>query len=160
MALVQPILAANLTRVLGTPGQSAPQKAQEWAMAYNLYALPAQAAALFPVFVGVEQAAFMARIMPVFTNYNSTVQQFANALAGAVETYWLLPPVPFAGPGQAGAVSLFPGKPALVASLVSIMSSKYPRHEPVAQAIASALDVATRTVVVAFAPPPGTAPLV
>jgi hypothetical protein len=160
MALVQPALAASLTQVLGTPGQSAPQKAQEWAGAYNLYAMPAQAATLLPVFVGVEQAAFMARLLPVFTNYNSTIYQFANALAGAVETFWLLPPVPFAGPGQTGAVSLFPGKPVLVASLVSILSSQYPRHEPVAQSIASALDVATRTVVVAFGPPPGTAPLV
>lgn len=155
MALIQPILAARLSQIFGNPSDNAALKAQEIASAYNTYAMSAMALTLLPAFLGVEQAAFISKLMPVFSNPNSTVQQFANALAGAVESFWLLPPVLFAALPLAGAVTFFPGKSILISSLVSIMSTTYPRHEAVAQAIATALDVATKTVIVTFAPPPG-----
>jgi hypothetical protein len=64
-------------------------------------------------------------------------------------------PVLFSGGVLAGAAALFPGKEPLVAMLTSIMSRPQDRYEGVAQQIATALDTATRTVVVNFAPPPG-----
>lgn len=155
MALVQAALAGRLTGIFGQPGNNAAAKAAEWASAYNAYALPAMAGVLLPTFVGVEQAAFLGNIAPVFNNPNGTVAQFANALASAVEAFWLLPPVLFAGPAVAGAVTAFPGKGALVAQLIGILSNQYQDVGTPAQQIATALDTATRTVIVTFAPPPG-----
>lgn len=155
MALVQAALAGRLIGIFSQPGDNAAAKAAEWASAYNSYALPAMAGVLLPTFLGIEQAAFLANILPVFNNPNSTSAQFANALASAVEAFWLLPPVLFAGPAVAGAVTSFPGKAPLVAQLIGILSNQYQQAAQPAQQIASALDVATRTVIVTFAPPPG-----
>lgn len=155
MALIQTVLAGRLTSILGQPGDNAQAKAVEWASAYQTYAAPAMAGALLPVFTGSEQALFLGKIAPVFNNANSTAAQFANALAGAVESFWFLPPVPFAGPSLAGVVTGFPGKPALVAQLLGILANQYQQAAQPAQQIATALDIATRTVIVTFAPPPG-----
>ena len=155
MALVQSVLAGRLTSILSQPGDNAAAKAAEWASAYQLYAAPAMAGVLLPVFTGSEQPLFMAKILPVFNNPQSTAIQFANALASAVETFWFLPPVPFQLLPVAGAVTGFPGKPALVAQLVGIFGNQYQQAVKPAQEIATALDVATKTVVVTFAPPPG-----
>lgn len=155
MALVSPVLSSSLMQILGNPSDSAPLKAQQIALAYNTYALPAMAATLVPVFIGVEQSAFMAKLLPVFNNPNSTGVQFANAVASAVETFWLFPPVLFSVGPLAGAVTAFTGKGVLVSTLVSIMSNTYEMHEAVAHDIADALDVATKTVTVTYAPPPG-----
>lgn len=155
MALVQAALAGRLTGIFSQPGDNAAAKAAEWASAYQSYALPAMAGVLLPTFLGVEQAAFLGNISPVFNNPNGTVAQFANALASAVEAFWLLPPVLFAGPAVAGAVTAFPGKAALIAQLIGILNNQYQDAGTPAQQIATALDVATRTVIVTFAPPPG-----
>lgn len=155
MALIQPVLAGRLTSILSQPGDNGQAKAAEWASAYNTYALPAMAGVLLPTFVGVEQSAFLGNIAPVFNNPNGTAAQFANALASAVEAFWLLPPVLFAGPAVAGAVTAFPGKAPLVAQLLGVLGGQYPDAGTPAQQIAAALDVATRTVIVTFAPPPG-----
>lgn len=154
MALIPAVLVSRLTQVVSQPGDNAAAKAQEWAAAYQTYAAPAQAGALLPVFTGSEQALFLAKILPVFNNPRSTSAQFANALASAVEAFWFLPPVPFSGVG-AGAVTGFPGKGFLVPQLISILSNQYRQAALPAQQIAAALDVATRTVIVTFAPPPG-----
>lgn len=154
MALIQQVLAARLAQVLGQPGDNAAAKAQEWAAAYQTYGATAQAGALLPVFTGTEQTLFVAQILPVFNNPRSTTVQFANALASAVESFWFLPPVPFAGVG-AGAVTGFPGKGILVSQLITVLSNQYKQAAQPAQQIATALDVATRTVIVTFAPPPG-----
>ena len=160
MALLQPVLAGRLTSILSQPGDNAAAKAAEWASAYQTYAAPAMAGVLLPIFTGSEMPLFLGQISPVFNNPNGTAVQFANALASAVETFWFLPPVPFAGGAFAGAVSGFPGKPALVAQLVAVLSNQYDNAAQPAQDIATALDVATRTVIVSFGPPPATATLV
>ena len=153
--LIQPVLAGALTRVLGSPSDQAARKAQEWAQAYRDYAITAMAGILLPIFTGLEQAAMVSMLLPVMTNFNTTTPQFARALAGGVESFWLLPPVLFSGGVLAGAAALFPGKEPLAAMLTVIMSRPQDRYEGVAQQIATALDTATRTVVVNFAPPPG-----
>lgn len=155
MALIQPVLAGRLTSILSQPGDNAQAKAVEWASAYQTYAAPAMAGVLLPVFTGSEMALFLGQISPVFNNPNSTAVQFANALASAVESFWFLPPVPFQLLPVAGAVTGFPGKPALIAQLVSILGNQYKQAAQPAQDIATALDTATRTVIVTFAPPPG-----
>jgi hypothetical protein len=155
VALVQAVLAGRLTSIFSQPGDNAAVKASEWASAYQTYALPAMAGVLLPAFLGIEQDAFLATIAPIFNNPNGTVAQFANALANAVEAFWLLPPVLFAGPAVAGAVTSFPGKGALVAQLTGILSNQYQDAGTPARQIATALDTATRTVIVTFAPPPG-----
>jgi len=159
MALLLPVLTSQLVVAMQNPSDQGAAKAQEWARAYNTYALTAQAGALLPTFVGIEAQALAGQLAGVMTNPNGTAVQFANAFANGIEAFWLLPPVPFAGAGV-GAVSLFPGKGALVGQLTSVFSSFTDQTAAKAAEIASALDVATRTVIVAFAPPPGaTAPL-
>lgn len=155
VALVQTALAGRLTGIFSQPGDNAAAKAAEWASAYNSYALPAMAGVLLPTFLGIEQAAFLSSILPAFNNQNGTPAQFANALASAVEAFWLLPPVLFAGPLVAGVVTGFPGKPILIAQLIGVFSTQYQDAASPAQQIATALDIATKTVIVTFAPPPG-----
>ena len=155
MALIPTVLTGGLARVLGQPGDNAAAKANDWGAVYQAYAAPAQAAALLPVFTGTEQSLFVAKLLPVFNNPNSTIVQFADALASAVEAFWFLPPVPFATVGAVGAVTGFPGRPILVGQLTGILASQYDNAIQPAQQIGGALDVATRTVVVTFAPPPG-----
>ena len=160
MALILPTLTGRLTSVLSSPSDQGAAKAQEWAQAYNTYAITAQAGALLPTFVGVEAQAIASQLLSVMSNPNGSAAQFANALAGGIEAFWLLPPVVFSGAG-AGAVSAFPGKSALVGQLTAAFSSSTDQSAARAAEIAEALDTATRTVIVTFAPPPGsTAPLV
>lgn len=155
------MLTGQLLSVLQTPSDQGAAKAQQWAAAYNTYAAVAQAGVLLPIFVGLEVQALAGHLAGVMANPNGTATQFANAFASGVEAFWLLPPVLFAGPAVAGAVTSFPGKGALVAQLTGILSSTTDQNAQVAQQIAGALDTATRTVIVTFAPPPGsTAPLV
>lgn len=155
MPLIPGTLSASLVAVLGAPSQNAAQKAQEWAAAYQGYALTATAGVLLPIYVGIEGQALAARLAPVFGTRQQSPYEFARALAGGVEAFWLLPPVPFSGGVAAGLVSAFPGKAALISAVVSILSAPNQRHEPVAGQLAAALDAATRTVTVTFAPPPG-----
>jgi len=154
LALLQPILAGRLISIFSQPGDNAAVKATEFASAYQTYALTAMAGVLLPVFTGTEMTMFLSKILPVFNNPNSTSVQFANALASAVETFWFLPPVPFTLLPATGAVSGFPGKLILVSQLIGILSNQYNNAVQPAQDIATALDTATRTVIVAFAPPP------
>jgi len=158
MALLLPALTSQLVVAMQQPSDQGAAKAQEWARAYTTYAATAQAAALFPVFVGVEGQALAGHLTRVMTNPNGTAAQFASAFASGIEAFWLLPPVVFTG-GGAGAVSLFPGKSALVGLLTSVFSSFTDQTAAKAAEVASALDTATRTVIVAFGPPPTTAPL-
>ena len=155
MALIQAKLAGDLTRILQNPGSNAAEKAVEWANAYFSYAASVMAGVLVPTFLGIEQPAFLSKILPVFSNPQGTSIQFAEALTSAVEAFWLLPPVLFTGPGVAGAVTAFPGRLTLPLQLSGILSRRYKEVVSPARDIAMALDVATRTVVVTFAPPPG-----
>lgn len=155
MALLQSVLAGRLTQIFSQPGDNAAAKASEVASAYQTYALSAMAGVLLPVFTGTEMSMFLSKILPAFNNSNGTSVQFANALASAVETFWFLPPVPFALLPVSGAVTSFPGKAVLVSQLIGILSNQYKQAVQPAQDIATALDTATRTVIVTFAPPPG-----
>jgi hypothetical protein len=155
MPLISGTLAARLTRVLGSPSTDGPRKAQEWGAAYQAYALTATAGVLLPIFIGIEGQAFAARMAPALSVQHPSPYDFASALASGVEAFWLLPPVLFAGGIAAGAVTSFPGKLALVAGVVGVLTGPKPRHEPVAVQLANVIDAATRTVIVTFAPPPG-----
>lgn len=141
--------------VLGTPSDNAVLKSREWAQAYRNYAMTAMAGILLPIMTGLEQEMMSSMLLQVMSNPNTTTPIFARAVANAVEAFWLLPPVIFSAGILAGSAALFPGKELLILSLMSIMSTPQSRYEGVAQQIATALDVATRTVIVNFAPPPG-----
>lgn len=154
MALIVNSLSSRLIQIFGNPSDNAVQKAQEISNAYHLYASTAQAGPLLPVFTGTESQKFLSKILPIFTNTHGNSSQFSNALAGAVEAFWLIPPVIFSGAG-AGVVTSFTGKGLLISTLNSIFSSTYDKHEMVAVQIATAIDIATKTILVTYAPPPG-----
>lgn len=155
MPLISATLSSSLTTILGAPSVSGAEKAQQIGSAYQAYALTATAGVLLPIFIGIEGRAMASRLTPVLSSTHPTAHSFANALASGVEAFWLLPPVPFTGGVAAGLVTAFVGKSALAAAVTGIMARPTPRHEPVAIQLASALDAATRTVMVTFAPPPG-----
>jgi len=155
VALVAASLTASLTRVFSSPSEQGGVKAQEIALAYQTYALTAMAGVLLPVFVGVEGQAMASRLIPVMQRSTNSPSDFANALADGVEAFWLLPPVPFSGGPAAGVVTGFPGKQVLVGALVGALSSPSSDGASVASRVATALDAGTRTVIVTFAPPPG-----
>lgn len=155
MPLIPAGLAASLMRVLGTPSMVGAEKAQEWGRAYQNYALTATAGVLLPVYLGIESQAMAARMSSVMGIQHSSPYDFASVLASGVEAFWLLPPVLFTGGVAVGAVTSFPGKLALVSAVVGVLTGPKSRHEPVAIRLANVIDAATRTVIVTFAPPPG-----
>jgi hypothetical protein len=155
MPLIPSTLSSSLTGVLGRPSRNGALKAREIAQAYQGYCLTATAGVLLPIFLGIEGQAMAARLTPVLTTTSRTPLEFARALANGVEAFWLLPPVLFSGGVAAGSVSAFVGKAALVSAVAAAMSAPTTQHEVVAIRLAGALDVATRTVTVTFAPPPG-----
>lgn len=154
MALLVSTLVSGLVSVFQRPMQSPVESAQAWAAAYQAYAATAQAAALLPVFTGTELSRMGGVLTRVMSQRQPSAAMFASILADGVEAFWMLPPVPFATPGAAGAVVLFPGKVALVGALLSTLSG--PRQaSAAATSVAQALDAATKTVTVSFSPPPG-----
>jgi hypothetical protein len=155
MALVVATLQNQLIQVFGSSSDNAIQKAQQISNIYQSYASTAMAGVLLPTFLGTEAQQFLSKILPSFTNKNGNKSQFSLSLANAVEAFWLFPPVLFAGPSVAGAVTSFPGKSALISSLNGIFATTYDKHQRVAVSIANALDTATKTITVTYAPPPG-----
>jgi hypothetical protein len=153
MPVVGANLAADLLPILKDLRDDPATVAQDWADAYGKYAKSAIAGPALPQFTGGEPSVMSKPIASAMGAPSNNSSAFAAALASGMEAFWLAPPVVFTPPGGAGAVTSFPGKPALIAGLTSALSSPQP-EEAAAQAIASQLDVATKTVLVTYTIPP------
>lgn len=154
MPMVSRQLAAALLQVMKGLERNVDQNAEKWSKAYVDYAKPALAGPAIPQWTGGEVAKMKPLLLPAMQAPSLVPTNFAMALANAVEAMWLLPPIIFTPPGGAGAVTLFPGKPALIAGLTSVLSAPKP-ESAAAEAIAAQLDVASRTVTVTYTIPPG-----
>ena len=155
MPMVSRQLAAALLQIMKALERDEAKNARKWADAYADYAKPALAGPAIPQFTGTEAAKIAQFLQVTMKTPSPTSSNFALALANGVEAFWLLPPVVFTPPGGAGAVTAFPGKPALIAGLTAALSAPQPEASA-AEAIAAQLDVASRTVTVTYTIPPGT----
>jgi hypothetical protein len=153
MPMISRQLATSLLRIFRGLEASTPKNARKWADAYARYAKPAIAGPAIPVWTGTESSKMVPMLLSAMSAPSPSSAVFAAALANAVETFWLLPPVVFTPPGGAGAVTAFPGKAVLIAGLTAVMSAPQP-EAVAAEAIAAQLDAASRTVVVTYAIPP------
>jgi hypothetical protein len=154
MPMVSRQLAAALLQIMRKPEKNAITNAKKWGDAYADYAKLALAGPAIPQFIGAEAAKVAQFLQVAMKTPSPTSSNFALALANGVEAFWLLPPVVFTPPGGVGAVTLFPGKPALIAGLKAALSAPQP-ESTAAEAIAAQLDVASRTVTVTYTIPPG-----
>lgn len=159
MALNPAGLNSSFQRIAKNPGEDKNDIADRWSKAYDDYAKTAQAGALLPQFTGTEVVRLRGIILTAISAPVPVPAVFANAWATGIASYWLTPPVPFAGAGT-GTPTAFPGQATLPPALISILSAPKPESISTPAAMATAIDVATRTIIVTFAPPPGsTAPL-
>lgn len=154
MALVPLLLVQGFASVFAAPARSSEQAADQMAGVYARYARGATAGALPWVPTGAEQqrlrAALAAATVPM-----GTPQMLAQAWASGLAAFWLAPPVPF----PPGVASAFPGQPALVGALSSLFSNPRNQVTTAAAGLGSALDAATRTILVQV-PVVGPVPLV
>lgn len=149
MALVPSVIEAGFASMIATKPSSASDACDQLANFYLAYAAPAMAGPATPVFTGTEQVRFSAALLAILgvSPPSGTPAQAAAAFVAAVTTFWLTPPVVFG----AGVVTAFPGAGALQAALVALFST-FNDSSSAASGLATALDVATKTVTVVIGP--------
>lgn len=135
--------------MIATKPASAQAACDQLAGYYQAYAATGQAGGVPPVFTGTEQARFSAALAAAFTVTppSGSPASAAAAFVAAVTAFWLTPPVVFG----AGAVTAFPGAGALQAALVALFST-FNDAATAASGLATALDVATKTITVVIGP--------
>jgi len=155
MPLVVATLAAELSSIfMGHPNTGA-DAAFKIAGAYDNYCKTAMAPPGLPVFTGVEKTTFQGLLTPSLISAeagNPTI--VAQAMASAIQAYWLTPPVVFIGGPAAGMVTAVPGAMAIVSALSGILSNTGNTEAVAGQQIATQFDIATKTVLVTFTTPP------
>jgi hypothetical protein len=169
MPLVQSTLSNALLQIFTQAPLPADTTAagQAWANAYHSYASAATAGPTTPL-----PPALLAAKTTLATNIKSAFDAArAAGLAGlavvvaqldaAFVQFWLTPPVAFAGPGFTGVVTVAP--PGVLSGTLTTAFAPSSTAAPAATAIASALDLWTKTVIVTNQPtapgPPVPTPL-
>ena len=157
MALIKSSLESALVVALSASPASSIAAAKGMADAYATYAGAAMAGVTLPVFTGLEKNALMSQLIAaIAVPLVGSPATLATAWSSGVSAFWLTPPVVFVGPGLAGTVSGFTGQSALQSSLQTAFLMLTNSISQTAALMASALDVATKTVQATIAPPPGT----
>jgi len=162
MALVAASLTAELTTVFSGSNDSGAIAADKIATAYDNYCKTAMAGIAVPIFTGMEKTVFANTLAASLSSPQGNANIVGMAFQNAAMSYWMVPPVNFSGGAAIGMVSAMAGVASIGPSITTALSA--PNEAPViAQLIATILDTATRTVLVAFtAPlpvPPPPAPL-
>lgn len=154
MALQPAVLRAELTRIFSVSSGSPAEAAAKLAAAYGRYAQTATAGVVPWVPTGLEERRLRG-VLVVSLGPTGSAPVVARAWAQGVTAFWFAPPVVFG----VGAVTAVPGAALLLPTLTALFLS--PRNSVVSAAasLASALDAATRTVLVTL-PPAGPVPLV
>lgn len=153
MPLVSKILEAGLLQVFkAQKGLSASDSAQKQAKAYADYAQMGMAGGVPPVLTGAEAKGLESKLSQVLSAPKSaTAGSIALAWATGVVSFWSSPPVSFgAGKVLLAALALPIITPGLTACFASIPKSP----EACAAQMATALDLATKTVIILMPTPP------
>lgn len=130
--------------------ESIPQIASKIAIAYQSYAMAAQAPPGSPVILrGSEYRLFEQGLVTLMKN-RLPAPAAAQALGSAIATFWLFPPVLTAAGGVVTAV-------VPIAAIAKMMKTKVTDSSNAAASLAQSLDMVTRTVFVVnpFPVPPG-----
>lgn len=150
MALNVTQLKSRIQGVFDQRLQSIPQIAAKIAQAYQVYATAAQAPPGSPVILKGSESRLMEVALTQLMRSRAPAPQAAQALANAVSSFWLLPPVTT---GSGGVVTTI-----LPAAAISKMqSTKVSASSAAALSLAQSLDMMTKTVFVTnpYPIPPG-----
>jgi hypothetical protein len=158
MALNPSTLQSGFLQLFTTNKPQTPQQAAEMmASIYDSYAQTAMAGPALPIFPGTGKLALQNLLLPaIATPLVSVPPLLAAAWGAGLLAYWNAPPVPFVGPAVAGAVAVAAGVSLCIPLLTACYVNPANTAQSAAAQMASALDAATRTVIVAIVPPPGT----
>lgn len=152
MALVPAILTEGLASFAKTPPQSVADAAKSWASMYYSYAQGAMALDALPTtLLPTVQETLSANFFVAMQ-----AQQFLTQLPVCLTTFWQTPAIMFAGASGIGPVASVSGAPALTAALtaMALQNMTAPPPRPL-DALAQALDVFTRSVIVGLVNPVG-----
>lgn len=127
--------------------------ASAYASAYQVYAASATAGVFPWVPTGVEEVSLRSALLGGFSAKVSGATAAAGWATGLL-AFWMAPPVAFG----VGAVTSFSGQGVLQATLSGLFSVPSGSREMVAGQLSTALDIATRTVIVTI-PGIGAVPL-
>lgn len=153
-SLYQEILAVYLS---GPP--SAAVSAKKLSSAYDTYAKGAQAGIALPIFIGTEKEVMASTLLAAMNPRSGNPTSFATAWATALTSFWTTPPVVFSDGVNTGPALAVPGSAALKSSLEIALANARQSAPQAAQTLATALDVATRTITITLAPSGATFPL-
>lgn len=128
------------------PSASLAQAASAWAGAYDAYARTATADVMTPALDGQQMMRLRSKLQAAMVNTKAPdARLWARAWAEGIEAYWLTPAVDF----DAGAalVTSFAGREELRSRLARDLTRISQQARPPLQAMAEAIDDATRTIV-------------
>ena len=151
MALVASALATGIEGVFRARIPTSAQVGSLLGSVYGIYAQGAQAGVALPVLTGTEAARF-GQVLSAALNLMASPPTVAQAFADALQAFWLTPPVIFTDGINAGPVPAILGIPALISALTSTFAALTNTEAIAAQQIASALDAATRSIIVTLVP--------
>ena len=157
MPLVSASLASGLASVFKSQPDSGALAAQKMAAEYDKYCKAALAPPAPPIFTGAEVKALEGPLVGALASGDSQAAIVAQAWATGIQAYWLAPPVQFVAGPVTGLVTAMPGAMAIVPLIQAAFDGTVQAkgdENMVAQQIASALDTATKTVLVTFTTPP------
>lgn len=155
MPLVVSQLAAELASVFMSQPSSGADAAAQIAGAYDNYCKAAMAPPGMPVFTTAEKTTFQGILTPSFEAGDANA--VAQAMASALQAYWMTPPVNFVGGPATGMVTAVPGAMTIVSALAGALMNTENTEATAGQQIATQLDIATKTVLVTFTTPPAPA---
>jgi hypothetical protein len=153
MALVVTVLSRGIEGAFRAKLPTGAQVGALLGSVYGIYAQGAQAGVALPVLTGTEATRFGQILGAAISDpLTGSAPKIAQAFADALTAFWTLPPVIFTDGVNAGPVPAVLGAQAMVGTLTATFSNLANTEATAAQQIASALDVATRSIVVTLLP--------
>jgi hypothetical protein len=153
MPLNKATLAKDIADVFKSQPDSGAVAAQKIAAAYDTYCKAGQALPGLPIFTGTEAKRFEAPIAAALSAMAGASGVAAAFMAGFM-AYWMSPPVMFSGGPAMGVVTAAPGGAAITGVLSGALANVQNTEDLIGDMIATALDTATKTVLVTYTTPP------
>jgi len=147
-------LTQGLAAIFKGQPKSGAEAANKIAAEYDKYCKAGMAAPGLPVFVGTEAMSLEGPLAGALGSGNGTAASVAAAYGVGIQAYWLAPPVVFVGGPASGLATAMPGVGAAVSLITVALSNVQNTEDSAASQIATALDAATKTVLVTYTVPP------
>jgi hypothetical protein len=157
MALNPGSMVQGFTQLFNSDPSSPQIAAEKMATIYDSYAQTAMAGATLPVFTGSQKSTLQSLLLAAISvPLIGAPPLIAAAWGSGLVAYWMAPPIIFLGPGMTGLVSVAAGCLSAIPALTTVYANPMNTPDSAAAQIATALDTATRTVlvqVIVIAPP-------